>query len=203
MRRVLGRRARSPGQPSAAAVPAHAEPLTIFVDLAISPPVPAESAQDPEHAVLLATREARRGPRQGVVDVDDRDRSPISRPRHQGCPWFGVLIRRDHRPCSGSSAKMSPWGTSSSPSRRRDAGGHRAPRRPPASLPKNAPVAREEPAGPTPAQRGRTLGGLGARTSRDGSKAARPEPLSRRALASLTHGPRRARVSGPRGFVPL
>ena len=106
-------------------------------------------------------------------------------------------------PAAGSSAKMSPWGTSSSPSRRRDAGGHRAPRRPPASLPKNAPVAREEPAGPTPAQRGRTLGGLGARTSRDGSKAARPEPLSRRALASLTHAPRRARVSGPRGFVPL
>jgi len=60
MRRVVGRRNRSPGQPSAAAVPAETEPLTIFVDLAITPPVPAESAQDPEHAVLLATREALR-----------------------------------------------------------------------------------------------------------------------------------------------
>jgi hypothetical protein len=84
---------------------------------------------------------------------------------------------------TGSSARMSPWGTSSSPSRRcpslASCGG-RASR----SWLLEPSRAREAPAGPIPAQRGRTLGGLGARTSRAGSKAARPEQLSRRALVA-------------------
>ena len=113
MRRVLGRRTRSPGQPSAAAVPAHAEPLTIFVDLAISPPVPAEPAQDPEHAVLLAKSPA--GPRQGVVDDDvPRGTSSISLPMPSGCPSLGELSPRATGPAARAVGADAAWADPSS-----------------------------------------------------------------------------------------